>query len=84
MSPASANSTTAFSFSISASFSGSIAWHIRFRAGDIPTTRDEAASTIFSLIAGFEDEPVEISISGVNSPIPSLSRASRCSAPILA
>jgi len=39
---------------------------------DIPTTRDEAASTIFSLIAGFEDEPVEISISGVNSPIPSL------------
>ena len=24
---------------------------------DIPTTRDEAASTIFSLIAGFEDEP---------------------------
>ena len=39
---------------------------------DIPTTRDEAASTIFSLIAGFEDEPAEISISGVNSPIPSL------------
>lgn len=39
---------------------------------DIPTTRDEAASTIFSLIAGFEDEPAEISISGVNSPIPNL------------
>ena len=35
---------------------------------DIPTTRDEAASTIFSLIAGFEDEPVEISISGVDLP----------------
>ncbi len=39
---------------------------------DIPTTRDEAASTIFSLIAGFEDEPAEISISGVNCPIPNL------------
>ena len=39
---------------------------------DIPTTRDEATSTIFSLIAGFEDEPAEISISGVNSPIPNL------------
>ena len=39
---------------------------------DIPTTLNDAASTIFDLIAGFEDEPVEISISGVNSPIPNL------------
>ena len=39
---------------------------------DIPTTFNNASGTIFDLIAGFEDEPVEISISGVNSPIPNL------------
>lgn len=39
---------------------------------DIPTTFNDAASTIFDLTAGFEDEPVEVSISGVNSPIPNL------------
>ena len=39
---------------------------------DIPTTFNNASGTIFDLIAGFEDEPVEISISGENSPIPNL------------
>ena len=38
----------------------------------LPTTREDAASTILKLTEGFKDEPVPISISGVNSPISNL------------
>ncbi|NBI67894.1 hypothetical protein D1646_13995 [Pseudoflavonifractor sp. 60] len=39
---------------------------------DLPATSNDAASTILDLTAGFENEPVQIKISGVNGPIPNL------------
>ena len=50
--------------------------HLAFRGYgiglDLPTTRDNAASTISRLKEGFEDEPVQVNISGVNGPVSNL------------
>ena len=50
--------------------------HLTFRGYgiglDLPTTHDNAASTISRLKEGFEDEPVQVNISGVNGPVSNL------------
>ena len=50
--------------------------HLTFRGYgiglDLPTTHDNAASTISRLKEGFEDEPAQVSISGVNGPVSNL------------
>jgi predicted small lipoprotein YifL len=39
---------------------------------DLPATTNDVAAAIYNLTEGFENEPVQISISGVSSPIPNL------------
>lgn len=50
--------------------------HLAFRGYgiglDLPTTRVNAANTISRLKEGFEDEPVQVNISGVNGPVSNL------------